>query len=152
MTIIFDQYTVPETKGVFEIKKLVTLNVTAAEAQKIAGRWLRDEVAFRLTAMNPTLVIEDERTVWRVPAMYTSTHIGHVGEVGTVNIDVETEKIYASNELKDSMLSQIMFLAKTLPPFEPRKLEGADINQTPIGEFDLAWLAHDEEFAVLSPK
>lgn len=75
MTIVLENIEVPETKDTFEIRQTVNLNVTATEAQKIAGRWLRDEVAFRLTPTAPTLVVCNERTVWRVPAMYTAPQL-----------------------------------------------------------------------------
>jgi hypothetical protein len=128
MTVILDHYIIPDTKGTFEIRQAITMNVTAVEAQRMVRRWLSNDVAFMITATEPTLVVHKDHAVWRVPAVLTAAHIGHVGEVGTVDVHVATEEMLINDTLKESILQKAMELAKTLPPYQARQAEGEAVN------------------------
>lgn len=127
MTVILEQYLLPEEPGTIEIYQLVTVHVTAKEAQRMVRRWLSDEVAFLVTSAEPILVVMDEqsveRSVWRVPAIYSTPHIGPVGEVGSVDVDIESGEMFVNETLKQAILQEVEALAETLPPFEPRELD-----------------------------
>ena len=55
MTIILDQYTIPE-KGSFEIRQTVDIAFTAKQAQRKVDTWLLNEVSTMMGTEAPTLV------------------------------------------------------------------------------------------------
>lgn len=118
--ILLDQYAVP-TKGTFElrIERSVEIKVTAEEARRMVKNWLIDEISYMMTATEPTLVL-GERAVWRVPAILTASHIGHVGPAGCVDVDVETGQIQNADGCKKEILKGVQKLAKSVPPYTPR--------------------------------
>lgn len=128
MTVILDHYVIPDTKGTFEIRQAITLNVTAVEARRMVRRWLSDEVAFMITATEPTLVVHKDHAVWRVPAVLTATPVGHVGVVGTADVHVATKEMMINDSLKESILQKATELTKTLPSYHPRQAEDEAAN------------------------
>jgi len=69
----------------------------------------------------PTLVI-GEQIVWRVPAVLTASHVGRVGEVGTVDVDVRTGEMNNLPACKDAIMQRAKELVKTLPPYRRQTL------------------------------
>lgn len=121
MTITLDTYTIPE-KGLvtIELKRSFEIKVTAEEAQSQVNRWLLNEVSYMMHSLPPHLVI-GERVVWRVPAMFTSPQVGHVGVVGEVDVDVETGLMDATPECHASIICRAEELAAKLPPYKQRE-------------------------------
>lgn len=118
--ILLDQYTVPN-RGTFELKvnRSVEIRVTAEEARRMAKRWLLDEISYMMTATEPTLVLS-KRAAWRVPAILTASHVGHVGAAGYVDVDVETGELQNAAECQQAILAECQELAKRVPPYTPR--------------------------------
>lgn len=56
MTIILDDYTIPQ-QGAFEIRTVVQINVSADQAQRLARRFLMNEISHLLVAAPPDLVV-----------------------------------------------------------------------------------------------
>ena len=56
--------------------------------RKVTG-WLVDEIGNMTIGGTPQLIV-NKQTLWRVPAVLTSTSKGVVSEVGTVDVDAET--------------------------------------------------------------
>ncbi len=63
----------------------------------------------------PQLVVAD-RTLWRVPALLTSSKIGTVGQVGTVDVDAVTGKLLVHKELIATILNNAQELYRTTHP------------------------------------
>jgi hypothetical protein len=120
MTIILDQYIVPE-QGTFEIRQTVIITITAEQARRQVGRWLLNEVSMMMGAEAPTLVV-GERTVWRVPVRFTAPHVGRVGTVGALDVDTQTGELYDTTAVKQSILHCAKLLAEKLPPFLVREI------------------------------
>lgn len=118
--ILLDQYAVPN-KGTFELKihRSVEIRVTAEEARRMVKRWLIDEISYMMTATEPTLVLS-KRAAWRVPAILTASHVGHVGAAGYVDVDVETGELQNAAECQQAILAECQELAKRVPPYTPR--------------------------------
>lgn len=118
--ILLDQYTVPN-KGTFELKihRSVEINMTAEEARRTVKNWLIDEISYMMTATAPALVL-GKRAAWRVPAVLTATHIGHVGTAGFVDVDVETGEIQNVAGCKKTIRTGVQELAQRIPPYTPR--------------------------------
>jgi hypothetical protein len=120
MTIILDQYTIPE-QGSFEIRQTVDIAFTAKQAQRKVDTWLLNEVSMMMGAEAPTLVV-GARTVWRVPCRFTAPHVGRVGTVGEVDVDAKTGEMYDSFAKKELIIDCAKKLAKKLPPFQVREV------------------------------
>lgn len=118
--VLLEPYTVPD-KGTFELKidLSVTINISAEEARRTVKNWLIDEISYMLTATEPILAV-GEQAFWRVPAVLTATHIGHVGLAGEVDVDIETGEIQNVVECKNAILQGIQELAKRVPPYASR--------------------------------
>ena len=131
--ILLDPYTVPD-KGTFHLKIdcSVEINVTAEEARRIAKNWLVEEISYMMTTTDPVLAV-GERTVWRVSAILTATHVGHVGSAGVVDVDVETGEIQDVAECKHTIVQGLQELAKRVPPY------------TACTELSEEWLAKDRQ-------
>ncbi len=120
MTIILDQYTIPE-KGSFEIRQTVDITFTAKQAQRKVDTWLLNEVSMMMGAEAPTLVV-GARTVWRVPCRFSAPHVGRVGTVGEVDVDTKTGEMYNVSEAKTAIIGRAQALAEKLPPFKVREV------------------------------
>ncbi len=120
MTVIIDTYPVPET-GQFDlaIERSVDIVVSAAKARRLVQRWAMENVTYMLQAKTPTLTVS-ERVVWRVPVNFTAPHVGQVGKVGEVDVDVQTGELL--NLSAEQMLQCTIELANKLPPYKPRTL------------------------------
>lgn len=120
VTLSVDTYTLPERGPVhlvfdhtFEIK------ISAEEARRQVKRWLLNEVSYMFTANAPILKV-GQTVVWRVPVVFTASHIGHVGVVGEIEVDVETGAMNNTTANKEAFLAQARKLADIMPPYRPR--------------------------------
>lgn len=139
MTVILDQYAVLE-KGTFEIRQLVTVDVSAEEARRKVARWLRRDVSHMLGTATPTLVI-GKQTIWRVPVHFSAPQVGVVGQVGTVDVDAITGELGDPATCQTMITQQAQALAATLPPFQsyptmPAASIPADVLRAPMITLD----------------
>jgi len=74
MTIILDNYTIPE-KGKVELKASFEIKVSSEEARRKVNRWLLEFVSTQMGGESPTLIV-GKRVVWRVPAYISFPHTG----------------------------------------------------------------------------
>ena len=119
LTLLLDEYTLP-TSGVVDLQLSCSfeIKVTAEQARRQVKGWLLDQVSYMMTAKLPTLVI-GASVVWRVPVILTATHVGHVGVVGEVDVDVETGALHDLSARKAAILAQASKLATTIPLYQP---------------------------------
>lgn len=131
MTIILDHYKIPET-GTFEIRQTVTVNVSAQAAQRAVNRWLLMNISTQMGAEEPSLVV-NQQTVWRVPVRFTTPHVGKVGTVGYIDVDVLTGELLRLDSCQREIEQAAAELATFLPPFEPNMHISADylLNHAP---------------------
>ncbi|MEM7534868.1 MAG: hypothetical protein AAF639_22010 [Chloroflexota bacterium] len=150
LSVVFDEYSLPE-KGEhinLEVKRTFSINLSADEAQKKVKHWLFMDVSMMLAAGEPTLAISRHAVVWRVPAMLYSTQQGLLGEVGRVDVNVQTGEMYNTPECQDKIENATESLMAELPPFQlksndmiPPECILDDISDIPI----LAWDDDDEQ-------
>ncbi len=119
MAIMLEQYPSPEI-GYFEInvQRSVKIEIVAEQARKLVNRWIHDQVSYMMRAEAPTFTI-GKRIVWRVPVVLTAPHVGCVGVVGRVDVDVRSGALY--NRHKDEMLKNAVALAEKMSPYQPRQ-------------------------------
>ena len=154
MTILLEKFQVPQEKGKFSFsissiyengdaeKAISQLNeitldirISAVEAKRKVSGWLIDEVSMMMGGEPPSLIIQPSNNgksgywaVWRTPAVYTAPHVGVVGQVGEIDVDVVTGELYDLEAKKPEILAAAKKLAKTMPPYK----HGAMINDKGI--------------------
>lgn len=121
VAVLLDSCVLPEKGAVdFNISCSFALNISAEEACREVNHWLFTQVSCMLGAGTPTLVI-GERVVWRVPVILTASHIGHVGAVGAVDVDVQTAEMNNTPARQEEILKSAQALATKMTPYQPRK-------------------------------
>ena len=122
MTILLEQSTLPERGRVeINLQRVFEIQVTAAEAQHQVDGWLFDHVSYMMGAKSPTLVI-GQQVVWRVPVILTASHVGVVGEVGMVDVDVQTGQFDHTPACIERLQKAGIELDKRLPPYQPGRI------------------------------
>jgi hypothetical protein len=81
---------------------------TFAARQKVNG-FVLSEISYLMHAGEPTLIVDD-RIYWRVPVILSQTSKGDIGEVGSIDVDVETGQLL----LSPKQLSEIEARAENL--------------------------------------
>lgn len=120
MDVILHHYPVSVT-GTFEIRRTVTVYITAPEARRQVHRWLLLEVSHMMGAEEPTLVVGDN-TVWRVPVHLSTPQSGVLGQIGAVDVDAATGELLALIRCKSALEERAQSLMATVPPFQPKRL------------------------------
>lgn len=94
MSITLEAIDVPES-GLLElnIHKIVDIKVKAETARRHVTRYVGDYIGDLLYGENPTLVLQGSRTVWRVPIAIATGKLGRLGQVGVVDVDVDTGEL-----------------------------------------------------------
>src|SRR5688572_8458230 len=100
MMVIFDNITIPE-KGLLEIniQRTVEIIITAEQARKRVSFWLTDQVSYMMGAEPPDLAIGNQ-AVWRVPVSISYPQIGKLGNIGTIDVDVQTGELNTTQALQ----------------------------------------------------
>lgn len=81
---------IPQTGNIqltFQIS--ARFNYSAVAAQRLVRRFVADEISYMLRADSPVLVAAT-RVVWRVPIVLALPTYGAVGQVGSIDVDIET--------------------------------------------------------------
>ncbi|MCL4868212.1 MAG: hypothetical protein KJ063_04525 [Anaerolineae bacterium] len=117
MSIVLDSYNIPGKGRVqLRVKRDFTIQITAEEARRKVNAWLLNEVSYLFAALSPTLVVGDQ-IVWRVPAIYSLPHVGQVGTVGFVDVDVQNGELVSLPTLVNDLQEKALELAQHLPPY-----------------------------------
>lgn len=67
-------------------------NYSSQAAQRRVNRFVADEIGYLLRGGEPALVVS-ERMLWRVPVLLALPTTGPLGQVGSIDVDVETGQI-----------------------------------------------------------
>lgn len=97
-----------------QISIVATVNIDAKTARRRATAWLVSEVGNMLIGGTPQLVIS-QQTVWRVPAILTSSSVGTVGQVGVVDVDATSGETLVDEELRKQILDNVEHLVSSAP-------------------------------------
>lgn len=116
--ILLDHFTLPKLGPVhLQINWSFDIKITAEAARRKVDDWLLDQVSTTIGAGEPLLVVDRDVVVWRVPAIFTATHIGEVGVAGTVDVDVQTGLIKDREACQGTILQNAQILAKKMPAY-----------------------------------
>lgn len=117
--IILETVPEPQVGGMrITFDQWVDVQISAEQACETVGEWLFEEITMMMCAEPPTFII-GERSVWRVPVIFYATHVGRVGQVGTVDVDTITGDIVCTiEEAQAKLYPAAQALSKNLPPFK----------------------------------
>ncbi len=110
MTVDLESLTPNAGQLSINIQLSATVQVTAFSArQKVTG-FVADEISTNMHGAEPTLVVGD-RISWRVPVILSMPPAGDRGEVGTIDVDVETGQLQIAPNLIQEIESRAEYLA-----------------------------------------
>jgi hypothetical protein len=81
-----------------DIKVAANINFSAYAARQKVNDFVLSNISYMMHAGNPVLVI-GERIYWRVLVILSLTSRGDVGEVGAIDVDVETGQMHVTPQL-----------------------------------------------------
>lgn len=81
-----------------EIKVTADVNISAYAARQKVNGFVLSEISYMMHAGAPILVVA-ERICWQVPVILSLTSRGDVGEVGVIEVDVETGQLHINPQL-----------------------------------------------------
>ncbi len=103
----------PETGRLeVDIKVTADVNVSAYAARQKVDGFVLSDISYMMHAGDPTLVLA-ERIRWRVPLILSLTSQGDVGEVGAIDVDVETGQMHVSPQLIAEIAARAEGLARS---------------------------------------
>jgi hypothetical protein len=93
-----------------DIRLSAVVNVTAFSArQKVTG-FVADEISTNMHGGEPRLIV-GERICWRVPVILSMPPTGDRGEIGTIDVDVETGQLVVTRALIEEIEHRAEYLA-----------------------------------------
>jgi hypothetical protein len=117
MAVELDLSHIPQTAQLeVNIHLSAPLRVTAAEARRRVSRLVISEIGNLLYGGEPTLAV-GERICWHVPVLLAYPDSGPVGQVGVLDVDVETGAVLTTPEQLAALSDYALYLAeRTAPP------------------------------------
>lgn len=112
MSIEIEKLTSKSAQLSVNIQLSATVNVTAYSArQKVTG-FVADEISTNLHGGKPVLTM-GEQICWRVPVILSLPPSGERGEVGAIDVDVETGQLFVSANLIREIENRAEYLASS---------------------------------------
>ena len=112
MSVQLDPAALPRSGRVeVNIHLSADIQVTAAMARRRVSRLVISEVGNLLYGGEPSLLI-GERICWRVPILLAYPDTGPIGQVGTLDVDVETGNIFITPEKLAEITDYAHYLAQ----------------------------------------
>ena len=88
------------------------MNVTPFIARQKVNVLLLDKVGTGLLSGSPILMAGNGRLLWRVPILLSLPKVGQLGEVGSIDVDVQTAEILVSDPELDTIRQNANQLAQ----------------------------------------
>ena len=98
-----------------DIKVQADVNITAYAAKQKVNSFVLSDISYMMHAGTPTLVMA-ERICWRVPVILSLTSQGDVGEVGAIDVDIETGQMHITPKLITEINTRAKGLAFSAAP------------------------------------
>jgi hypothetical protein len=78
-----------------DIKVTADVNISAYAARQKVNSFVLSEISYMMHAAEPSLILSD-RIYWRVPVVLSLTSMGDAGEVGAIDVDIESGQMHIS--------------------------------------------------------
>ncbi len=116
MTITLEAIDLPES-GLFElnIQQTVDIQINADTARRRVTRYVGDYIGDLLYGEQPTLVLQAQRAVWRVPIVMATGASGRIGQAGMLDVDVKTGELYVTELLVEEIKKNAQRLVTRSP-------------------------------------
>ena len=99
MTVVFQKRDIDRGQVRVDIRIQAELNVSAFVArQKVTG-YVLDNISDHMAADEPSLVVEGEQFLWRVPVTLAVLPHGRLGQVGTIDVDAQSGQLQMTSLL-----------------------------------------------------
>jgi len=98
-----------------DIKVRADMNISAFAAKQKVNGFVLSDISYMMHAGDPTLILT-ERICWRVPIILSLTSRGDVGEVGAIDVDVETGQMRVTPQLIAEINARAQGLALSAAP------------------------------------
>jgi hypothetical protein len=98
-----------------DIKVTADINISAYAAKQKVNGFVLSEISYMMHAGDPVLVVA-ERLCWRVPIILSLTSRGDIGEVGAIDVDVETGQLHVTPQLIAEINNRAQALALSPTP------------------------------------
>lgn len=119
MTILLES-PVPEVGRLsVHIHADVQINIAAVEAQRRVTQFVHQRISSQMHGETPTLILS-QRTYWRVPVHLTFPSVGNAGQIGTIDVDVETGETNTTDSLIQDIERNAEDTARRLSPAATR--------------------------------
>lgn len=93
-----------------DIRLSATVNITEFSArQKVTG-FVADEISTNMHGGEPRLIV-GERICWRVPVILSLPPAGDRGDVGAIDVDIETGQLQITKTLIEEIKRRAEYLA-----------------------------------------
>ena len=86
-----------------QIHVTATLNITPFVARQKVNVFLLDKIGTGLLAEEPTLVVGENHLCWRVSVVLALPGRGRLGQIGSVDIDVQTGQLFLTQTQIEAM-------------------------------------------------
>jgi hypothetical protein len=99
MTVMVETITLPERGRLdIEIKLTANIQITPEVARRQVSVFVGNHIADLLHGEAPDLVLREKGVYWRVPVVLSSRSLGHIGQVGVIDVDVESGELNISDQ------------------------------------------------------
>jgi hypothetical protein len=100
MTVLIETVKLPDS-GHFQVDLQLTadIRVSAEAARRRVSAFVGREIADLLYGGPPDLVWQEQGVYWRVPVILASHSLGRIGQVGAIDVAVETGELRLDEEV-----------------------------------------------------
>jgi hypothetical protein len=98
-----------------KVNHCINIYITATMARRHVSRLVISEIGNLLCGGEPSLVV-GERVCWRVPITLAYPDTGPAGQVGALDVDVETGEVLVTPEQLAEITDYAHHLAQRIPP------------------------------------
>jgi hypothetical protein len=105
----------PATELDISIHLKATINITPFVARQKVNGTLLDRVGTGVLAETPDLVVTDGGLRWRVPVILALPGHGRIGQVGAIDVDVQSGEVLADDGLIETISNHAAQLTSGSP-------------------------------------
>lgn len=91
------------------------VNITARDARRKVNGYVGGEISLMMHGIEPALVHSEGRLVWRVPIELATPTRGHIGFIGSLDVDARTSEILIPHNFVEEIEANARALLKRSP-------------------------------------
>jgi len=119
MTVMVETITLPERGRLdIEIKLTANIQITPEVARRQVSVFVGNHIADLLHGEAPDLVLREKGVYWRVPVVLSSRSLGRIGQVGVIDVDVESGELNISDQTISEIENHAHDVAGDLHPLD----------------------------------